>query len=189
MGGPDHTSFNPPPPPTFLNHPTHRLVCNRFPGMCASRRPAAKSHLLFSFSGWPRMIWSHPPRFILFLSSSSRSIQRMWMLRRCDLRWLHGAVVMVAGGDGETQCSKVRSDIVLDGPSLRSQKTTGPCGLSNAETATTIHILSSSPCAAFREHKRLTNDLRSRAIPHRAGCEDERDRRQDPHGILRFCQP
>jgi hypothetical protein len=34
--------------------------------------------------------------------------------------------------DGETQCSKVRLDEVQDGPSLRSQATTGPCGLSSA---------------------------------------------------------
>ena len=40
---------------------------------------------------------------------------------RCDLRWMHDPVVVVAISDGETQCSKVRSDEVLDGPSLRSQ--------------------------------------------------------------------
>ena len=35
-------------------------------------------------------------------------------------------------GDGETQCSKVRSDNVSDGLSLRSQAAIGPCSLSIA---------------------------------------------------------
>ena len=35
-------------------------------------------------------------------------------------------------GDGETQCLKVRSDAVLDGPSLRSQAAIRPCGFSIA---------------------------------------------------------
>ena len=48
---------------------------------------------------------------------------------------------MVAAGDGETQCSKVRSDVVRKGPSLRSQKTIGPCGLSSAEQEATIRFL------------------------------------------------
>jgi hypothetical protein len=41
-------------------------------------------------------------------------------------------VVVVSAGDGDTHCSKVRSDNVQDGPSLRSQATTGSCGLSRA---------------------------------------------------------
>src|SRR6476620_4457083 len=45
---------------------------------------------------------------------------------------MHDPVVVFVVGDGETQCLKVRSDKVQDGPSLRSQTTTGPCGLSNA---------------------------------------------------------
>jgi hypothetical protein len=36
-------------------------------------------------------------------------------------------------GDGEPQCSKVRSDEVVDGPSLRSQAATGPCAYSSLE--------------------------------------------------------
>ena len=32
------------------------------------------------------------------------------MLVTCDLRRVHGRLVEVAAGDGETQCSKVRSD-------------------------------------------------------------------------------
>ena len=47
----------------------------------------------------------------------------------CD--GLHGAVAAVAAGDGETQCLKVRSDEVWDGPSLRSQAATAPCGFTH----------------------------------------------------------
>ncbi|HEU4503685.1 MAG TPA: hypothetical protein VFR79_02585 [Nitrospira sp.] len=32
------------------------------------------------------------------------------MVSYCELRWVHGRVAAVAAGDGETQCSKVRSD-------------------------------------------------------------------------------
>ena len=47
------------------------------------------------------------------------------MSASCDLRWMHGPVVLVAEGDGETQCLKVRSDDVLDGPSLRAKERQG----------------------------------------------------------------
>ena len=46
----------------------------------------------------------------------------------CDLRWVQGSVAAVALGDGETHCSKVRSDRVRDGSSWRSQAATEPCG-------------------------------------------------------------
>ena len=69
-----------------------------------------------------------------------------WSMR-CDLRWMHDAVVVVAVSDGETQCLKVRSDEVLDGPSLRSQATTGSCGLSSAGAAATTQLLRPFWCA------------------------------------------
>ncbi|HEX5550483.1 MAG TPA: hypothetical protein VFX36_06605, partial [Nitrospira sp.] len=49
----------------------------------------------------------------------------------CDLRWVQGLVAAVAAGDGETLCSKVRSDEVQDGPSWRSQAVTRQCGFTH----------------------------------------------------------
>jgi hypothetical protein len=67
-----------------------------------------------------------------FLASASMEVDG----GRCrDLRWMHDPVVVVASGDGETHCSKVRADAVQDGPSLRSQATPGSCVLSNAGAA------------------------------------------------------
>src|SRR6476660_5006842 len=40
---------------------------------------------------------------------------------------------MVACGDGETHCSKVRSDEVQDGPSCGAKPATGPCGFTSLE--------------------------------------------------------
>ena len=54
------------------------------------------------------------------------------MVASRDLRWVHGPIAEVAGGDGESHCSKVRSDNVSDGLSLRSQAGIGPCSLSIA---------------------------------------------------------
>jgi hypothetical protein len=48
-----------------------------------------------------------------------------------DLRWVHDPAAAVAYSDGETQCSKVRSDAVRDGSSLRSQAAVGPCGFTH----------------------------------------------------------
>ena len=55
----------------------------------------------------------------------------------CALRGAHGSVAPVAFSDGETQCLKVRSDGVRNGPSLRSQAATGPCGFTLAEAVVT----------------------------------------------------
>jgi hypothetical protein len=46
-----------------------------------------------------------------------------WMWMSASMRFAVDAWPCRLGrrGDGETQCSKVRSDIVQDGPSLRSQ--------------------------------------------------------------------
>jgi hypothetical protein len=46
------------------------------------------------------------------------------MAVNCDLRGVQDDVTAVAASDGEMQCSKVRSDGVRDGPSLRSQAVT-----------------------------------------------------------------
>src|SRR6476646_11230735 len=40
---------------------------------------------------------------------------------------------MVAYADGETHCSKVRSDEVQDGPSCGAKPATGPCGYTSLE--------------------------------------------------------
>jgi SEC-C motif-containing protein len=65
--------------------------------------------------------------------------------------------------DGETQCSKVRSDEVQDGSSLRSQATTGPCGLSNAGAEGGNHPLSVFLCVRVRRAKE-TDSPRSSLI-------------------------
>ena len=56
------------------------------------------------------------------------------------------------GGDGETQCLKVRSEEVRDGPSLRSQAATGSCGL----TLVTYFFLPSVCCNTAFHSSRLT---------------------------------
>jgi hypothetical protein len=70
-----------------------------------------------------------------------------------DLRWVQGTITAVAAGDGETQCSKVRSDEVQDGSSLRSQAAVGRCGFthrrSKGDHPPPVPIL----CAAFREQE------------------------------------
>jgi len=48
----------------------------------------------------------------------------------CNLRGCRALSLRSPLGDGETQCSKVRSDNVSDGPSLRSQAAIGLCSLS-----------------------------------------------------------
>src|SRR6476659_2554514 len=48
------------------------------------------------------------------------------------------------GGDGETQCTKVRSDEVVDGPSLRSQAVAGHAVLPIAEAAGSLSFPYSS---------------------------------------------
>ncbi len=53
------------------------------------------------------------------------------MVASCDLRGVQSPVAAVAEGDGETFCSKVRSDKVKDGPSWRSQAVTGQCGFTH----------------------------------------------------------
>jgi hypothetical protein len=81
-----------------------------------------------------------------------------WCRRRCDLRWMHAPVVVVALfhppnpgaptralSHGETQCSKVRSDVVRDGPSLRSQTTIEHAAYPALEQQTTIHIPQFTP--------------------------------------------
>jgi hypothetical protein len=50
----------------------------------------------------------------------------------CDLREVHDPVAAVAVGDGETHCSKVRSDEVQNGSSLRSQASDRSCGFTVA---------------------------------------------------------
>ena len=59
-------------------------------------------------------------------------------------------------GDGETRCSKVRSDEVQDGPSLRSQATTGPCGLASAGAGGRPSTVPLSG-VGFGEHRRPTS--------------------------------
>jgi len=63
------------------------------------------------------------------------------MLAACDLRWAQGLVAAVAEGDGETPCSKGRSDEVRDGTSWRSQVARGPCGFTHRWAEATIHRL------------------------------------------------
>ena len=68
--------------------PTHRFLCNRLPA---------------TFPRTSAALYKCPPSLPLI-----RSI-RMWMLAFCDLRWMHGSVVVLAASDGETPCLKVRS--------------------------------------------------------------------------------
>ncbi len=79
------------------------------------------------------------------VQARSLHFNRRGTVASCDLRGEQRAVTAIAiltrptpgapgralfpGGDGETQCSKVRADGVRYGPSLRSQAATGPCGL------------------------------------------------------------
>ena len=82
----------------------------------------------------------------------------MWMVgRHCDLRWMRGPGVVVAAGDGETHCSKVRSDVVRDGPSLRSQTAAGPCGLSSAGARDHHPYPVTILVCAFGEQRRSTS--------------------------------
>ena len=48
-----------------------------------------------------------------------------------DLRWVQGPVAAVALCDGETLCSKVRSDEVQDGTSCGAKQRAGPCGFTH----------------------------------------------------------
>lgn len=52
---------------------------------------------------------------------------------RCDLRRMHGPIVAVAVGDGETPCSKVRP--TSGRTKLAEPSTIGSCGLSGARAA------------------------------------------------------
>ena len=54
-----------------------------------------------------------------------------------------------------TQCSKVRSDVVRDGPSLRSQTTRGACGLSSAEAGDDHPHPGAIPVCALAEQRKL----------------------------------
>jgi hypothetical protein len=56
---------------------------------------------------------------------------KRWMAADCGLRWVQALVAAVATGDGETHCSKVRSDEVQNRPSWRSQAATGLWGFTH----------------------------------------------------------
>jgi hypothetical protein len=94
-----------------------------------------------------------------------------WIVVTCDLRGVQGAVAAVAiltrptlgaprralfpGGDGETQCSKFRSDEVQDGASLRSQAAIAHCVLPLAEQGRRSALPPFLVCA-FGEQGRAT---------------------------------
>jgi hypothetical protein len=67
--------------------------------------------------------WTSTAIYIL-LPSSLVSFRTEVDGRLSDLRWVQGLVATVAAGDGETHCSKFRSDVVENGTSLRSQVVT-----------------------------------------------------------------
>jgi hypothetical protein len=56
----------------------------------------------------------------------------------------HGLSLRSPLGNGETQCLKVRSDEVVDGPSLRSQAVAGHAVLPIAEAAGSLSFAYSS---------------------------------------------
>ena len=76
------------------------------------------------------------------------------MVVSCDLRGVHGLSLRSPRGDGETLCSKVRSDEVQDGPSCGAKQRFGHALSPLAEAEATVY-LHPPPfwCAAFREHK------------------------------------
>ena len=106
----------------------------------------------------PRAVLFHPPTHRLLQSitrdapssqASTVVLVSMPRIRRivvtCDLRGVHDPVAAVAFGDGETHCSKVRSDEVQDGPSCGAKPATGPCGFTSLEqerpSAFDLHFL------------------------------------------------
>ena len=81
----------------------------------------------------------------------------------------HAETCAFPSGDGETQCSKVRSGEVLDGPSLRSQAATEPCGLPIARAPGDHPPPSPLWVCAFGEQRRSTSPYALRSLTWLSG--------------------
>ena len=97
-----------------------------YPGVCHSH-PPSPAH---AFSP------AHPPialqsftRDVRFAQRRLRSSIRRWMVTSLRLAGDAWPLSLWSQGDGETQCLKVRSDNVWDGPSLRSQAGIRTCAV------------------------------------------------------------
>ena len=77
------------------------------------------------------------------------------MVAACDLRGVHDPVAAVAAGDGETHCSKVRSDEVQDGPSCGAKQRQGHAVSPIAGAETTIRLRSPFLVCAFGEAREI----------------------------------
>ena len=69
------------------------------------------------------------------------------------LRWVQGPVAAVACGDGETHCSKVRSDEVQDGPSCGAKQRKGRAFYPSRSSGFTSTLYTLLVCALGEQRK------------------------------------